>query len=49
MKMPPKNLGLRLIVGLSLVVVYYVLYYPARGAEKFSDWFNRWDIETFGW
>jgi hypothetical protein len=39
----------RLAVGLALVGMYLVLVIPARLAGKFSAWFDRWDLETFGW
>jgi hypothetical protein len=46
--MKPKLWDRTILAGV-LIGVYCVLYYPARIAGKFSDWFNKWDIETFGW
>ena len=39
----------RIFKFLVCVAIYKVLYYPARWAENFSTWFDRWDLETFGW
>jgi hypothetical protein len=40
---------IRFVYALFLVCVSQALYLPAKWAGKFSDWYNRWDIETFGW
>ena len=40
---------LRIAKGFVFVAVYCVLYLPYRGADKFVQWFEAWDIATFGW
>jgi hypothetical protein len=32
----------------SQIILYLALYVPAVIATEFSEWFWRWDLETFG-
>jgi hypothetical protein len=38
----------RVLKGILVILIYQVLYLPAKLAGKFSNWFDRWDLETFG-
>jgi len=44
---------LRKFAGVALVIlshpIYLLMYGAARLAEKYTNWFDEWDLKTHGW
>jgi hypothetical protein len=39
----------RWILAVAVTLLYYTLLPVYLVADKFVNWFERWDISTFGW